>query len=92
MAAAVPTNWHSNARLAAGVSAKGQLGMMDRVADDAGEVRGPVLTLVLGVLQRATKDLKRAGHVKRIVAREQGKQHLDLLNAVSAVSDCTHCE
>ena len=52
-----------------------------------------MLTLVLGVLERATEDLKRTCHVERVVAREQGKQHLDLLDrAIGAVSDCTHCE
>lgn len=49
-------------------------------------------TLVLGVLQRAAEDLQRAGHVERVVAREEGEQHLDLLDAVGAVCDCTHRE
>lgn len=50
-------------------------------------------TFVLGVLERTAQDLERTGHVKRVVAREEGEQHLDLLNgAFSAVGDCTHRE
>lgn len=51
------------------------------------------LTLVLGVMERAAQDLERTGHVERIIAREEGEQHLDDLNwAISAVGDCTHCD
>jgi hypothetical protein len=51
------------------------------------------LTLVLGVLKRAAQDFEWTSHVKGVVAREEGEQHLDLLNgAIGAVSDCTHLD
>lgn len=44
-------------------------------------------------MEGAAQDLEGSGHVKRVVAREEGKQHLDLLHgAIGAVSDCTHLE